>query len=112
MGKQVDLDAARQARREAEGEAPVVVFGGKSFELPVEMPFTFVEATAEYNRASKAEDGTAASGVLADMVRAVFGSQYSEFMSLNPSVKDIEELMSGVAGMYGTDQGESPASEN
>ena len=43
-GRVLDLAAARAARREARGEAPVLDFGDVQFPLPIEILYSHVEA--------------------------------------------------------------------
>lgn len=65
MPRHFDLDALRAARAEAQGEPPTVTLHGDTYVLPVEMPWSVVEALAtdgakEFLRAVKdllGEDG-------------------------------------------------------
>lgn len=45
----IDLDAARKARREKRGSAPVVVFFGERFELPLGLPADVIDLVGEVN---------------------------------------------------------------
>lgn len=92
VSRVLDLDAARAARQEANGEVPIVRFGGREFTLPVEMPWTVAEAAA---------GGDGASALRA--VRLLLGDQWVEFEALNPSVADVLEIIQGVAAIYGAD---------
>lgn len=88
----LDLDSARAARFEASKEKPVVVFGGKQFEMPVELPLNMVEAL------TKGDIGTA--------MDILFGERASEFMELGPSMQDLTELVT----VYGVGLGEASVS--
>jgi hypothetical protein len=97
----LDLDAARAARAakaEAEGEAHVLVLGGQEFELPTEMPLDFVLAAAE--------------GDVAGSLRVLLGEEeYENLRAKGLSVSDLNELIGGLAEVYGLeDVGEALAS--
>lgn len=110
MGRDINLDKARQARAEKRpNEAPTVTFKDTKFELPLEMPFAFVEAV--YLIQTEDQGAVAQSGILTEMAQALFGERYSEFRKLYPSVPDFEELMEQVAEAYSASLGESAASE-
>ncbi len=104
----VDLDAARAARREAKGEAPKVVFGGETFDLPIEMPFEIVEELGRLQSAG--EDGTLAGQAVLAVVHLLMGDQYKAFMAHRPSMDDLTELANGAMKEYGFGPGESRAS--
>lgn len=111
MAGQVDLDAARAARAEQNGERPTVIFGGKTFELPVEMPFTIVESVNEMQAASESGDGYTISRKLNEIASDLFGDRYKEFLEQHPSMPDMQALLENIAPLYGLNQGESSASE-
>lgn len=111
MAGTVDLDAARAARAEANGERPTVTFGGKTYELPIEMPFAIVESVGELQKAQDDQDGIAVAGILANIAQSMFGDRYQEFLAAGPSMTDMQSLLENVAGLYGLTPGESPASE-
>jgi hypothetical protein len=94
----IDLDAARAARAELNGEHSVVRFGGEMFDLPAECPLDFILALNDD------EPKTA--------VEALVGEQWERFWAHRPSREDIRELARGVADAYGLGGGmsESPAS--
>ena len=95
---EINLDAARAARAEANGEHNTVTFGGQVFDLPVECPYTFAEAL---NR----DDPQA-------MLHALLGADdAARFLALGPTVPDLTELVVGVARVYGLGaEGNSAAS--
>lgn len=101
----IDLDAARAARREANGEAPTITFDGKTFTLPVELPF---EVAAQIAAMQKDEDASGIRGA----VEAFLGSDAaSDFFESRPSVADVNALVEGLVKAYGfEDVGESQAS--
>lgn len=94
MSRVVDLDAARAARAEATAEAPVVVFGGVQYTLPVELPWAMVEAAASGDAAG-----------LVNAVKLLLGSQWAAFEAAQPSISDMRVLVESVAPLYGVDQG-------
>lgn len=106
-----DLDAARAARAEANGEAPTVKFGGTVFALPVEMPYTIVESVNQMQAAQEAGDGYKVTQMLSAMARDLFGDRFEEFLAFHPSMLDMQALLENVAPLYGLTPGESQASE-
>lgn len=108
----LDLDAMRAARREAQGEAPIIRFGGHDFELPVELPFAVAEALASIGEAQKSEDQAAVTASLIGAMQAIIGiADWPKFEAARPSMQDITELIQGIARLYGlADMGESVAS--
>lgn len=111
MAGEFDLDAARAARAEQNGEHPTVKFGGKVFTLPVEMPYTIVESINEMNAAQIAGDGYTVTLKLSAIAKDLFGEQYQEFLEFRPSMLDMSALLENVAPLYGLSAGESQASE-
>lgn len=107
----IDLDAAKAARRETLGEAPVVIWQGATFELPVELPFDTGEALLTFLEDTEA----GAAAVFADVraiLRPLLGARFEEFMAGHPAMGDLIEFMRGLPQEYGfTDLGESVASE-
>lgn len=98
----IDLDAAKAARREASGEAPIVVFGGKEFTLPVELPQSAAEAINDVSNDK---------GSVNDIFKILLNGQFSDFMALGPSVDDVKEFFDKIAPVYGVaSTGESQAS--
>ena len=95
------LDEARRARAEKHGEAKRFEFGGETFELPNELPFTFSEALVQ-----------------ADWRKAITGllnGQAEAFFSVDPPLTndDLQEFATRVAEVYtGRQPGESPASRS
>ena len=81
----IDLDARRAARAEQAGEAPSVVFGGVTFQMPPEMPIEFLELLA--------------GGKVAAALRTLFGPKTDEFLAGSPSMADVTAL----AEVYGVD---------
>lgn len=91
-----DLDAAKAARAEAAGEYPAIRFGGKEYQLPVEMPWSVVEA---------ASAGDA--GGIVEAVKGLLGEQWDDFASHGLSVADMTALLEHIGEMYGGDSGKS-----
>jgi len=109
--KEIDLDALAAIRREAAGKEPTVRFGGKTFKLPVEMPFAVVEAVGKIRGAEDDEErNVVMSQLMVDLSKALFGDQYKEFLDLHPSTNDVTALVENISIVYGTDSGESQAS--
>lgn len=97
MGRVIDLDAARLARAEAQGEAPVIRFAGKDWQLPVELPWEIAEAAAS-------GDATAALKGIATLL----GDRWDEFKSHQPTLADIVVIVQHVGELYGAgDQGKA-----
>lgn len=111
MAGQVDLDAARAARAELNGEHPTVKFGEKVFELPVEMPFGIVESVNAMQKAQETGDGYLVTKALSDIAKDLFGPEYEAFLAFQPSMLDMQMLLENIAPMYGLTPGESAASE-
>lgn len=109
--KTIDLDSIRAARREALGAGPTILFGGVEFELPVEMPFAVIEAFGRM-QAGDDEKNLEATLAMMDIARALFGDRYQEFMALGPSNNDVTSILEHISDAYGTDAGESQASES
>jgi hypothetical protein len=82
-----DLDAARAARREALGEAPEFVFGGRTYTLPVELSYT--AALSMYR------------GDLEAGLAEILGQEsYEEFIQEKPSLEDISALGQWISETY------------
>lgn len=107
----IDLDAARAARREASGEPPVIVFGGKELELTFEIPFEVAERMGSMGVALENQDGNELSNGFRDVLKLLLGDHFDEFMAQRPSVPDLMAMVDGVVKAYGfADLGESQAS--
>ena len=92
----VNLDKARAARQEAAGEGPSVVFGGKTYQLPSELPFGVLEAFRGFN--NKTERPAA----LAAMAIALMGDEnIAQMKEDGLAVADMDDLISGVLDEYG-----------
>lgn len=95
--RDVDLDKARAARAESQGDPVTVTLGGEQFVLPSEMPMPFVWAL---------EDGDVRAAVQA----LVGGEQWPAFLATRPSDDDLAELLKQASRAYGVDSGEDEAS--
>lgn len=96
---QIDLDAAKAARLEKSGEPHSFVYGGETYELPVELParFAFYLAHGDTDKALEFLLGTETFEAFIDRHRA--------------SVQDFQELCTAIAKLYAfSDVGESAAS--
>jgi hypothetical protein len=104
----IDLDAAAAARREAAGEAPVVIFGGKDYVLPVEFPLRAAVYLADL---AEAVDAAAQWTAIENTLGTLFGDRGQEFLAGGMSVDDWGAFMQGVVDSYGVGSvGESQAS--
>lgn len=99
MSNVIDLDQARltreAARREAKSEGPRVKFGGEEYELAPELAYGVLEALRGITVAETA------AAALTQMTEALLGEHYEAFKLSNPSVEDVNELVSGAMGAYG-----------
>jgi hypothetical protein len=97
----VDLDAARAARLEALGEAPVVRFGGEDFRLRPELADVLPELSA-LGEAVEDDEGFRVSEPLHSILRKSFADgEYERFMRLDPGWEDLKALVSAIPGLYG-----------
>jgi hypothetical protein len=93
-GRVIDLDAARAARAEGAGEAPVVRFAGRDWVLPAELPWAIAEAATS----TSAETAIAA-------VKSLLGDQWTTFVAAGPTVDDMRVMLEHVAQLYTVDPG-------
>lgn len=102
----VDLDAARTARAEKVGPAPVVVLEGQEYELARELPMDAVFAFAELlDRETKTPDPD----VVTSALEHLFGEHWPK---LRPklSVHDCMYVLAEILELYGTNLPERSAS--
>jgi hypothetical protein len=95
MSRVIDLDAARAARATAQAEAPVIKFGGEEYTLPIELPWSIVEAASSSNTSE-----------IVNAVKSLLGEQWTTFEATGVSVADMTTLIESIAGVYSTDSGE------
>lgn len=105
--KKIDLDAARKAREEERRKdgreaPPVVVIGGKEYELPPELPADVVTSFGMVVRGDVA--------ALEDAMTALFGGKYPEIRKAGLSWEDEKFLLEETLEEYGFDLPESSAS--
>jgi hypothetical protein len=85
-----DLDAARAARREAQGVGFKFMWGKKAYECPPAKEWPM------------AVTGLLSEGKLMEAVEGILGpKQFATFMKGNPSMGDLEDLMSALAKFSG-----------
>ena len=103
----VDMDSARAARREAQKQQPQVVFGGRTYVLPFELPLEASLRLAE----REGDERSSAKAIMA-VIEVLLGDQVEAFMSTPEfSGDDLEAFLEGVLPLYGVgDTGESKAS--
>lgn len=94
MSRIIDLDAARAARAEAQLDAPIVKFNGKKYKLPVELPWSIVEAATS-------QDGAQ----IIAAVKTLLGEQWDDFQSANISVADMQVLIENISKLYAVEPG-------
>lgn len=105
----IDLDKRKAARLEGKKVKPVVVFEGKTFELPRELPYDLLELMSEVIDSA----GMGFSKPLDDTLEALLGKKgLAKLKELKPSVDDVGEMMAAVLVLYGLTAGESPASSD
>lgn len=90
----VDLDEARAARKEAQGEGPVLKLDGKEYKLPPELPYEVLESIRGL------QSPETAAGALVDFTRAILGKDY-EKIKTKLSFNDLETLVEGIMKDYG-----------
>jgi hypothetical protein len=108
----IDMDKARAARREADQVPPTVIFGGQTFELPVELPLDVVDEFVAMFRARSEKDNEAAGRHINAAIELLLGDGFPAFKALRPSAEDYAALLDGLMVEYGADLGESSASES
>ena len=89
----IDVDAARAARLETLGPAPIVRVGGRDFELPLELPSETIYAFG-------AIQGGDFSG-LERAMRSLYGDGYDAIAALTPAWADQEYLFTQTIEAYG-----------
>jgi hypothetical protein len=97
--RRVDLDAARAARLEQEGEAPVVVLGGKEFTLPGRLPAKVLVGLAGVSKGDLSGFG--------DALDALFGDRTADALAAGLEIEDLDDI---IEGAYGVAPGEASAS--
>jgi hypothetical protein len=93
--RRLDLDAARAARVEKLGPAPVVVVGGEEYELPLELPGAVVTAFGMVMRGDVSE--------IEGALRSLFGEHYEAIAALKLSWPDQQLILEGVLALYDFD---------
>jgi hypothetical protein len=94
MSRIIDLDAARAARAEAQLDAPVVRFNGKDYTLPVELPWSIVEAATSQDSVK-----------IIAAVKTLLGEQWNDFQEANVSVADMTVLIESISQLYAVEPG-------
>lgn len=107
----IDLDAAKAARREQNGTNPQLTYGGKTWDLPLELPLDTVIAISELEQAIEGETGNSAAEKFRLVAESLLGDNSAEFLAFKPSVQDIGVLIGGLVEEYGLTPGESEASQ-
>lgn len=100
-----DLDALRskrEAKAKAGGHAPKVKFKGKTYHLPIELPFgVFTQLN------NLEDDDEDAAEVLTALLENVLGDAKDEFIADGPTLEDIKALFEVLGEEYETE--EAPA---
>lgn len=90
----IDLDAARAARAEERGEAPVLKLGGKEFALPVELPLEFGRLWS--------------TGQTFEGLQLLIGlDRWDEFRECHMSNLDLEQFIIELAKVYQVPNGKA-----
>jgi hypothetical protein len=107
----VNLDEMRAARAEnaPKSDAPKVVFKGKTFTLPLELPFGVFLRLGELE---SDESGEKAMPIMRELVEALFAKRAGEFLALGPSFDDLMALMTHLTDAYGIDPKASASSDS
>lgn len=93
----LDIDAARAARLEAEGEPHELVFAGETYTVPAEAPFRFVHYLAR--------------GQTGPCLASVFGEDGWTTIAKQASREDVAEIVDQLLAVWGMgDTGEQQAS--
>jgi hypothetical protein len=98
----IDLDAARQAEQEENGEPHVLVFGGREFKVVAAPAAGFLIGLGRVAKGDLSGLETALKALLVDP------ADLDSLMDLGLTVNDLGPIVSGA---YGVDLGEAPASE-
>lgn len=96
----IDLDKARAARAETQGETHDLVLGGETYQLPAELPYEWAEASALGN--------------IRVALAALLGEEEAaRLFKAALSIKDLEEMNDQIAVIYGVgESGEASASRS
>lgn len=101
----IDLDAARAARREALSDPYVVRNHGKAFTLPAELPLDVIFVTQGGAAEALTEWGAAA------VAEVLLAEQWSAFVGAGPiSTADCRALVTDALARYGVSPGKSSGS--
>lgn len=95
----VDLDAARLARAEQNGDRPVVVLGGREFTLPPSPPAAVLVGIGRLQQGRL--EG------LEEALGALFGEDLPAVLAAGLAMEDFGAIFES---LYGIGVGESPAS--
>src|ERR1051326_7372837 len=107
----INLDEARVARREEAKIHPTLTFGGKTYDLPIELPVGATKHLRSLSEATKAKDGDAITAALLGAMEAILSEdQYAEFMKFKPAIQDLARVVEGSPAEYGLEVGEAQAS--
>jgi len=107
----INLDKAKAARREAKEEQPSIIYGDRTWELPVELPLETAVVIANLQAAMNKEEGEAAP-LFRQVITSLLGdTEGNKFMELQPSIQDVSALIMGLVDEYGMTPGESEASQ-
>lgn len=108
----IDLDAARAARAEARGDAPVptVRIGGVDYPMPAELPAGALTAFGQIYAAADSDEETvqiAALSGMEDALETILGAEtWAAVKGLGLSFDDYEVLLEGAFEVYGVSLGE------
>jgi hypothetical protein len=107
-GRRIDLDAARKARLEKKGPAPVVHVAGQDWTLPLELPADVVTAVGMLTKGDVSAFDLAVDGIFGGQLEAIKVAAQDAGQPL--SWDDVVFLLESVVGEYGIDLPGSSAS--
>lgn len=93
MDRIIDLDSARAARAEANKDVPVIKFNNKNYNLPIELPFSIVEAASTQNPTE-----------IINAIKKLFGSEWVE-LEKDFSMADMTFLLENIVKIYAVEPG-------
>lgn len=90
--RKIDLDAARRAQAELEqqDDPPVVILGGKTFELPAKLPAKVIVALAQVRRKNVE--------FFVDVFDGLFGENADEVLALGLELDELDTIIDGAYG--------------
>lgn len=95
MGTAIDLDAAREARAEVEGDRHFI-FKGERYDLPDELPYSVLGPIGML-----VENESNLLALRSTMVALLGPETHERFEAARPSIADLNALVAGIFDDYG-----------